>query len=103
MNYCRMTLGMVLIVCMTGCAARKNISFRDGTSMAVEVSGSHHVPFGSSGCIVIRNISTGEVVVLSEDVCDAEMTLSLIECDADRYSSADEYIMSIKNEGWPWR
>lgn len=102
MNRCWMVTIMALSVCMIGCTTCRDITFRDGTAIAVEVRGSHHVPFASSGRIVMRNISTDEVVVLSVDVCDAGLTLSLIECDSDRYSSADEYIKSIKNEGWPW-
>lgn len=102
MNRSRMTIAIVLSVCMTGCTACREITFRDGTAMVVEVRGNHHVPFGTPGRIVIRNFSTGEMVVLSEDVCDAGMILSQIERDAAEYSSADEYIKSIKDEGWPW-
>ena len=103
MSCIRMSMAFLAIASLTGCSVCRNIMFRDGTTMAVEVLGSHHLPFPDSGKIVFRNISTGEVLIVTAHVCSADLTLTLIEQDTDGYLSASEYMSMLKLKGWQWR
>lgn len=103
MTCCKVVVAILIFISLTGCVVRRHVVFRDGTTMLVEIHGSHHALLGTSGKIVFRNSASNEVVVVGAEICDADLTATLIEHEADNYSSAKEYIGAIKQEGWEWR
>ena len=97
----RMVIVIFFSACLAGCSVRRNIMFRDGSIMEVEVRGSHHIPF-SSGRISLRNASTGEVLVLPINVCDGCLTIDCVEEESEDYDTVNEYISMLKQKGWQW-